>query len=134
MNFDRLARASHKLPGRSRPIVQTCIYGLSAGAVAVAFQSAVNLFYNQTFVVLSRHSHRVFLIGSFLILVFTSLSVGFLLNRYCREASGSGIPQLKLAFWKDFGFVPFRVVWVKFIAGVLSIGGGCSLVREGPSV
>jgi CIC family chloride channel protein len=26
------------------------------------------------------------------------------------------------------------VVWVKFLAGVLSIGGGCSLGREGPSV
>jgi CIC family chloride channel protein len=50
------------------------------------------------------------------------------------EASGSGIPQLKLAFWKDFGVVPWRVVWVKFVAGVLSVGGGCSLGREGPSV
>ncbi len=57
-----------------------------------------------------------------------------MLNSFCREASGSGIPQLKLAFWKDFGVVPWRVVWVKFVAGVLSIGGGCSLGREGPSV
>jgi len=57
-----------------------------------------------------------------------------LLNRFAPEASGSGIPQLKLAFWKDFGVVPWRVVWVKFVAGVLSIGGGCSLGREGPSV
>jgi len=30
--------------------------------------------------------------------------------------------------------VPWRVVWVKYVAGVLSIGGGCSLGREGPSV
>jgi CIC family chloride channel protein len=66
--------------------------------------------------------------------VATSLMVGYLLNSFCREASGSGIPQLKLAFWKDFGLVPWRVVWVKFVAGALSIGGGCSLGREGPSV
>ena len=30
--------------------------------------------------------------------------------------------------------MPWRVVWVKYVAGVLSIGGGCSLGREGPSV
>lgn len=30
--------------------------------------------------------------------------------------------------------VPWRVAWVKFIAGIISIGGGSSLGREGPSV
>jgi len=64
----------------------------------------------------------------------TSLLVGWLLNRVCKEAAGSGIPQLKLAFWKDFGYVSWRVVVVKFVAGILSIGGGSSLGREGPSV
>ena len=74
------------------------------------------------------------MIGSFAVIVTTSLLVGYLLTSFCREASGSGIPQLKLAFWKDFGVVSWRVVWVKFLAGMLSIGGGCSLGREGPSV
>ena len=56
------------------------------------------------------------------------------MNSFCKEAAGSGIPQLKLAFWKDFGFVPWRVAWVKFLAGIISVGGGSSLGREGPSV
>ena len=60
--------------------------------------------------------------------------MGWLLNSFCVEAAGSGIPQLKLAFWKDFGLVPLRVAWVKFIAGILSVGGGSSMGREGPSV
>ena len=46
-------------------------------------------------------SRTVFLIGSFGVIVTTSLLVGYLLNSYCRAASGSGIPQLKVAFWKD---------------------------------
>ncbi|MEO7167480.1 MAG: chloride channel protein, partial [Chthoniobacterales bacterium] len=46
----------------------------------------------------------------------------------------SGIPQLKFAFWQDFGFVRLRTVLVKFLAGLLHVGGGMSLGREGPSV
>jgi chloride channel protein, CIC family len=134
VNANTVARLVRKLPGQGRTIVLTCAYGLAAGVVAVAFQVAVNAFYNQTIVRLSHHSQVTFLVGSFLVITGTALAVGFLLNHFCVEAAGSGIPQLKLAFWKEFGFVSWRVVWVKFVAGVLSIGGGSSLGREGPSV
>jgi CIC family chloride channel protein len=123
-----------RMPARWRAVLTTCIYGLGAGASAVAFQLGMNWFYQLGLVRLSHQSHAVFFIGSFVLLIGSSLIVGWLLNSFCREAAGSGIPQLKLAFWKDFGFVPFRVIWVKFVAGILSIGGGSSLGREGPSV
>ena len=134
MNLNQVARFAQKLPGQSRPIFLTCAYGLGAGLAAVAFQAAMNGLYRVSLVTLSHQSRTGFLIGSFGVIVTTSLLVGYLLNSFCREARGSGVPQLKLAFWKDFGVVPWRVVWVKFVAGVLSIGGGCSLGREGPSV
>jgi CIC family chloride channel protein len=134
MYLNRVARFAQKLPGQSRPIFLTCAYGLGAGVAAVAFQATMNGLFRLTLVNLSHQSRTVFVLGSFGVIVTTSLLVGYLLNTFCREASGSGIPQLKLAFWKDFGVVPWRVVWVKFLAGVLSIGGGCSLGREGPSV
>jgi CBS domain containing-hemolysin-like protein len=35
------------------------------------------------------------------VIVSSSLLVGWLLNSFCREAAGSGIPQVKLAFWKE---------------------------------
>ena len=69
-----------------------------------------------------------------MLILGTSLISGWLLNSFCTDAAGSGIPQLKAAFWKNFGYVPFRVLWVKFIAATLQIGGGSSLGREGPSV
>jgi len=134
VNVQHLAQLAQKLPGHSRPILLTCVYGLAAGLAAVAFQLAMNWLYQLSFVRLSHESKTVFLLGSFAVILCTSLLVGYLLNSFCREASGSGIPQLKVAFWKDFGVVPWRVVWVKFLTGVLSIGGGCSLGREGPSV
>jgi chloride channel protein, CIC family len=123
-----------RLPKKARLPLQTCIYGLCAGAVTVAFQVGMSRLYKITFLKLSHQSTTMFLIGTFAVLVSTSLIVGWLLNSFCREASGSGIPQLKVAFWRDFGFVSWRVVWVKFVAGILSIGGGSSLGREGPSV
>jgi CIC family chloride channel protein len=94
----------------------------------------MNWLYRLGLVQLSHQSMTTFLLGSFAVIVTSSLLVGWLLNSFCREAAGSGIPQLKLAFWKEFGTVPWRVAWVKFAAGILSIGGGSSLGREGPSV
>ncbi len=123
-----------KLPERPRTIFKTCAYGLVAGLVAVAFQSAMNGCYRAGLVRLSQCSHATFVWGSLAVILGTSLVSGWLLNSFCTAAAGSGIPQLKAAFWKDFGFVPFRVLWVKFIAATLQIGGGSSLGREGPSV
>ncbi len=122
------------LPVRSRPLVESGIYGLAAGLAAVLFDVATYYLYSHTFPRIALWSSLNFALASFGLVVGTSLLSGLLLSRFAPEAAGSGIPQLKLAFWKDFGYVPFRVLWVKFIAGVLSVGGGSSLGREGPSV
>ncbi len=129
-----LAQYLQRLPRQMRGVLQTCVYGLGAGGATVAFQLGINWLYRLGLVELSHQRLGVFLIGSFAVMLSSSVVVGWLLNSYCREAAGSGIPQLKLAFWKDFGAVPWRVVWVKFVAGIISIGGGASMGREGPSV
>ena len=123
-----------KLPERPRTILKTCAYGFVAGLVAVAFQLALNGCYRAGIVRLSHCSFTTFLWSSLGIILGTSLISGWLLNSFCTDAAGSGIPQLKAAFWKNFGFVPVRVLWVKFVAGTLQIGGGSSLGREGPCV
>ena len=123
-----------KLPERPRTILKTCAYGFVAGLVAVAFQLSINGCYRAGIGRLSHCSQTTFLWSSLILIMGTSLISGWLLNAYCTDAAGSGIPQLKAAFWKNFGFVPFRVLWVKFIAATLQIGGGSSLGREGPSV
>jgi CIC family chloride channel protein len=132
--MELLVRQLRKLPKRTRTVLQTCLYGLGAGGAAVAFQLAIKWIYNAGLVRFSTQPLGIFLAASFGIMAGSSLIVGWLLNSFCREAAGSGIPQLKLAFWKDFGTVPWRVAWVKFVAGVISLGGGSSLGREGPSV
>ena len=132
--FRFLTSAFEKVPRNARPIFLTTLYGVCGGVAAVAFEVGIARLYEGTYLALSKQSAAVFLSATFVLIVATSLLAGFLLARFCPEAAGSGIPQLKLAFWKDFGYVPARVVWVKFVAGVLTVGGGASLGREGPTV
>ncbi len=132
--FSRLAAYLQTLPRNGRPILLTTLYGLCAGLAAVVFEVGINQVYAQTYLRFAKWSPAGFMAGSFVMIVVTSLVAGWLLSRFCPEAAGSGIPQLKLAFWKDFGYVPAKVVWVKFVAGILTVGGGASLGREGPTV
>ena len=132
--MELFARLMQKLPRQTRTIVATCLYGLAAGLSAVAFQLGIAWIYRAGLVQLSHQSLGVFVFGSLAVMVGSSAIVGWLLQSFCREAAGSGIPQLKLAFWKDFGTTTWRVAWVKFLAGMISLGGGSSLGREGPSV
>jgi len=134
MNIRGIVDRYQHLPRRTRAVLLTCLYGAGAGLAAVAFQLVMNAAYQHGLVALSHRSFAVFAAGSFAVIIGASLAVGWLLSSFCPQAAGSGIPQLKAAFWKDFGFVPWNVVWVKFVAGIVSIGGGCSLGREGPSV
>jgi CIC family chloride channel protein len=107
---------------------------LAAGLAAVAFQLAIHFLFDIAYVGQAERPFWEFALISLGVILSTSLVAGWLLSHFCKEAAGSGIPQMKVAFWKDFGFIRWRVVWVKFLAGALSVGGGTSLGREGPSV
>jgi hypothetical protein len=62
------------------------------------------------FLIFATRSKIHFLIASFLMIMVTSLAVGALLSRLSPEAAGSGIPQLKAAYWKELGYVPIKPV------------------------
>jgi chloride channel protein, CIC family len=123
-----------KMPDNIRPWFQTAILSLAAGLSAVGFLFFTNLLFSKTYVVFAARSRPFFILASFLLIILTSLAVGWLLNILSPEAAGSGIPQIKSAYWKELGYIGMRPVLVKFLAGILSIGGGNSLGREGPSV
>jgi chloride channel protein, CIC family len=59
---------------------------------------------------------------------------GALLYFVVPGARGSGIPQVKVAYAVKGGRVPFVDAAGKFLIGVLQIGTGSSLGREGPTV
>ncbi|SKA76299.1 chloride channel protein, CIC family [Prosthecobacter debontii] len=130
MNFARLL--AH-LPPRTRLYLATVLYGLAGGGIAVAFHTGIHELYLHTFEAWAELAPETFMWRTLVLMLGVALLSGWLV-KICPEAAGSGIPQLKLAFWKEFGWTSPRIMLVKFIAGVTSIGGGMSLGREGPSV
>ena len=58
----------------------------------------------------------------------------WLVRRYSPQASGSGIPHVETVLNEDLPQAPFRIIPVKFVGGVLAIGSGLALGREGPTV
>lgn len=123
-----------RLPEGYRALVTTIACAVVAAGSAVAFLWLTNVLFDLSFVRFAQGSRLGFAWKSLVTILGTSLATGWLMHRFAREAAGSGIPQLKAAYWKDMGFIPWRPVLVKFVAGVLSLAGGASLGREGPTV
>ena len=109
-------------------LVLTIVIGVLAGLAAVLFTVAIE----QT-------SHRLFGLAPSRLRLFAvpplmSLVTGFLLAKVFPDVRGSGVPQTEAAYHLSGGVIPTHVPLGKFITGVLCIGSGHSMGREGPSV
>jgi CIC family chloride channel protein len=58
----------------------------------------------------------------------------WLVRRYSPDAAGSGIPGVESVLDGELAPAPYRLIPVKFFGGLLAIGSGLALGREGPSV
>ncbi len=57
-----------------------------------------------------------------------------LINLISPEAAGGGVMPVKLAFWKEFGYIKVRTAVAKFIGSALTLGLGVSIGPEGPAI
>jgi CIC family chloride channel protein len=64
----------------------------------------------------------------------TTAIAAWLVRRFSPQASGSGIPHVELVLRGELTQAPYRLIPVKFAGGLLAIGSGLALGREGPSV
>jgi CIC family chloride channel protein len=90
-------------------------------------------------VAIDQVSHRLFGLAPsslrlFIVPPLISVVTGFLLATVFPDVRGSGVPQTEAAYHLAGGVIPRRVPIGKFITGVLCIGSGHSMGREGPSV
>ena len=58
----------------------------------------------------------------------------WLVRCFSPQAEGSGIPNVEAVIRGELAPAPYRLIPVKFLGGLLAIGSGLALGREGPSV
>ncbi|MGH2897242.1 MAG: chloride channel protein, partial [Solirubrobacteraceae bacterium] len=112
----------------------TILIGGVCGLAAVAFHLAIDRLAEQTIERAMAASGSAWIAWTLLVPAAGGLAAGILLYRVVPAARGSGIPQVKLAYAAHGGRLRLRDSIGKFAIGVLQIGTGSSLGREGPTV
>jgi len=120
-------RRRHILP-------KALVVGLVAGAIGAAFRVALQ--WIEAHRIGWQHAHAGW---SGLAVALTAGITGgglcvWLVKRFAPEAAGSGIPHLKAVVLGEKTMRWRRLLPVKFLAGVVGIGGGLALGREGPTI
>jgi chloride channel protein, CIC family len=83
-------------------------------------------------------AHHVPFRGFMLVIIGCAAAVmlaAFLVRRFSTYASGSGVPEVEAALSGHLPPAPLRrILLIKFVGGILSIGSGMALGPEGPGV
>lgn len=120
---------------RQRVFVLTILVGALCGLAAVAFHLAIKLAESLLIDRAMTAQGRAWIGWTILTPTLGGLAGGALLRYVVPNARGSGIPQVKTAYAVRGGHLSFLNSTVgKFFVGVLQIGSGASLGREGPTV
>ena len=121
---------------RRRIFPLAALVGLCAGIVAVSFRGALAAADSlRNLMILKAHNQPIW--GWIFPILFCAAGATlalFLVQRFAPETKGSGIPHLEAVLQRLRELVWSRVLPIKFLGGLLAIGGGLALGREGPTV
>ncbi|MEJ6400271.1 ClC family H(+)/Cl(-) exchange transporter [Nicoliella lavandulae] len=118
--------------------VNYLLNGLTVGVVVGALVSAFRWIIEQQLSFVERlyilaHQHHLLL----LFILGANIIIGLVVAVLIKEnpnIKGSGIPQVKGQLLGKIDYPYWSALWRKFVSGVLSIGSGLFLGREGPSI
>jgi CIC family chloride channel protein len=119
---------------RQRLLALTVISGGLCGLAAVAFHQGIS---RAEGLLISRAlaaPGHAWIFWTIFTPALGGLLCGFTLTHWIPGAVGSGIPQVKAAYALRAGYVPLRDALGKFVLGIVQVGSGASLGREGPTV
>ena len=115
-------------------LLEGLIVGLFAGLVACVYRFLLSYGEKIAYMMVNYvQNHSLFIICLFILL----LLIGFIISKllkYEPYISGSGIPQVEAEMIDKIDESWYKVILAKITAGTLSIVGGLSLGREGPSI
>jgi CIC family chloride channel protein len=121
---------------RRRLFPHALFVGIATGAIAIAFRVCLEQS-EELRVKLLQWAVTWNALGVALLILLACALVGvalWLVLFFCPEASGSGIPHLRLMLRENGTIRWRRVIPVKFLSGLLGIMGGLCLGREGPTI
>jgi chloride channel protein, CIC family len=130
---------NHPAEGRRNLLllaVLSVVVGSIAGVVGAAFRLCLlraDALRNS----ISGWAHGYGVLGFLLVFGGTALAVAlaaWMVARFSLQSSGSGIPQIENELKKEWSGDPARIAPIKFFGGILAMGSGLALGREGPTV
>jgi CIC family chloride channel protein len=119
-----------------RLAILSLLAGAATGLIAATFRLSLeqaDRFRDGALVWLHRQSFAGFLLTLAIPAVATALAA-WLVRRFSPQATGSGIPHVEAQLSGKWSGNPLIIIPVKFAGGLLAIGSGLALGREGPSV
>ncbi|MGO9127029.1 MAG: chloride channel protein [Terriglobales bacterium] len=119
---------------RQRLLALTIVCGGLCGLAAVSFHLGISKAEGFLIDRALAAPHYSWIYWSILTPALGGLIVGLALHYWVPGAVGSGIPQVKYAYALHAGYIPLRDALGKFILGIVQVGSGASLGREGPTV
>ncbi|KSU45899.1 H(+)/Cl(-) exchange transporter ClcA [Salmonella enterica subsp. enterica serovar Veneziana] len=117
-------------------LFMAAVVGTLTGLVGVAFEKTVSWVQNMRIGALVQVADHAFLLWplAFILSALLAMVGYFLVRKFAPEAGGSGIPEIEGALEELRPVRWWRVLPVKFIGGMGTLGAGMVLGREGPTV
>lgn len=133
-NKSTILTLRHWYSFKTKILMEGVAVGAVAGLVVVLFRYLLEVAGDFSLQLYEHIRNNMYLFPVLLLaLIGAGLIIGLLL-KFEPMSSGSGIPQIEGQMMRRLSSNWWKVIISKFIGGILAIGAGLSLGREGPSV